>query len=200
MEILYFPLFLIVVAVGVIWLFKRATNGGARSRKSASQPASQLVGRLADLERRPESRARLGAAARLQSGQRSSPGGDIWQTKRERAARESFNQTSSRGIYHAGYIAPDSQPGSGLNLRGSGVAELRDQQVSEAEHKSIDEYLTKSEREAAERKAAEREAAEREAEKAGGLSMSAMKYDPAADAESGAEEAQKRKGSAGFKP
>ncbi len=186
MEILYFPLFLVVVAVGVVWLFKKATNGSTRDRRSSSRNS----GRFTDPERWSGSHNRPGAAARLQSGQGRSNPRDIWQTKRERAAKESFGHAASSGVYAAGYIGPDSRPG----VRRSGATELRDQEVSEAEHRGIDEYLTKSEREAARREA------ERAAEEAGGLSMAAMKYDPSADADLGGEDEQKRKRSAGFKP
>lgn len=180
MEILYFPLFLVVVAVSVIWLFKsKAEDEGSRPKEK-----NQAFGGLTDevRRRRRPSSDRLGSAARPRSGQ-ASVKGDIWQTRRERAAKESFSESTSRqGVYHAGYIGPTSQT---VSSRPGG--ELEDQAVSEAEHLSIDEYLSKQEKEEAEKAAKEE-----------GFSMTAMKYEPADESQKEDEETRKKR--AGFKP
>lgn len=186
MENLYFPLFLVALAIVIIWAFTKARAGHSRDRRSASRPS----GRLVDVERPPRSRARLGAAARLQSGQGRSTPGDIWQTKRERAAKESFSEPAPGSAYRATYLGP----GPGTAERVSSAGELKEQKVSEAEHLGIDEYLSKAAREAA------RERAKKAAEEEAGLSMTAMKYDPAGDESTSDDVEKKPNRRAGFKP
>lgn len=184
MENLYFPLFLVALAIVVIGVFNKARAGHSRGRRSASRPS----GRLVDVERPPRSRERPGAAARPRPGQGSSTRGDIWQTKRERAAKETFSEPAPGSAYRATYLGP------GPAERSTGGGELKDQNVSDAEHVSIEEYLSKAAREEA------RERAKKAAEEETGLSMTAMKYDPAGD-ESTSDEAEKKPNKrAGFKP
>lgn len=186
MENLYFPLFLVALAIVVIWFFTKARTGHSRDRRSASRPS----GRLVDVERPPRSKERLGAAARLQSGQGRATPGDIWQTRRERAAKESFSEPAPGSAYRASYLGP----GPGTPERVSTAGELKEQKVSEAEHFGIDEYLSKAAREAA------RERAKKAAEKEAGLSMTAMKFDPAGEESTPDDEEKKLDKRAGFKP
>lgn len=186
MENLYFPLFLVALAVVVILVFNKARTGDSRNRRSASRPS----GRLADIERPRRSRERLGAAARLQSNKGLSTRGDIWQTKRERAAKESFAKPAPGSAYRATYLGP----GPGGAVGGSGAGELKDQGVSEAEYLSIGEYLSKAAQEEA------RERAKKAAEEEAGLSMTAVKYDPVSSESSSDDDDKKPKKRAGFNP
>lgn len=185
MENLYFPLFLIALAVVVILVFNKGRTGDSGHRRSAGRPS----GRLADIERRPGSRKRLGAAARLESAQGATRG-DIWQTKRERAAKETFAKPAPGSAYRATYLGP----GPGGVGGGRSAGELKEQGASEAEHLSIGEYLSKAAREEAQERA--RKAAEEKA----GLSMTAMKYDPVDGDPSSDDEEKKPITRAGFKP
>lgn len=182
MENLYFPLFLVVAAIAVVLLFKRAGSSD-RSRKSrvAKTPAGRTAN--ADLLRRDIDR--VGRPSLHRS--RPAKAKDIWQTRRERAAQDSFAETTARrSAHYAGYLGPDVDVKYGSGHRRQGEYELKDQDVSKAEHLSIDEYLTKRQAEEAE-----------QAEQAGGLSMTALKYEPTG-ASSKDQKGRKKQG--GFKP
>lgn len=184
MENLYFPLFLVAVAIVVIWAFNKSRASSSRDRRS-----TRPTGRLADLEPPRRPRERPGPGARIQSGQGHSARGDIWQTRREKVNKGSFSADSQIGTYSASYLGPG--PGEAKGARGR---ELKDQEVTEAEHLGIDEYLSKAERDKA------RARAEKAAKEEAGLSMTAMKYDPA-DSDSASEDEERKPGRrAGFKP
>lgn len=196
METFYFPLFLVVLAVVVLWIFGKARSHEGRGR---SKPGP-VKGRLIETDTHTKSIPRkLGPAARLQSGQGKESPGDIWQTRRERARQETFSQSRSSGSFYAGYVGPDSNE----RQRGTGAHELRDQQVSDTEHQSIDEYLSKHAREkaaAAAKAAKEAEAAEA-ARQGGDFSMTAIKYEEPSEEDEAEAKAQKEdKKQAGFKP
>lgn len=177
MENYYFPLFLVVVGALVFWIFRRAGSRSRRSvrRRSAKTPA----GRTAGVNRLHRNTDRLGPAARS----RHFKPNDVWQTKRHHADKESFVDTAARpAVFHAGNFNAFDESERKAYAR----HELKDQNITESEHLGIDEYLTKRE--------AERAAAE--AEKAGGLSMTAMKYEPT---DASAEEKERKK-QASFKP
>lgn len=182
MENFYFPVFLVVLAIVVVLLFKRAGSGD-RSRKSriARTPAGRTAN--ADLLRRDIDR--LGRPSVHRS--RSAKAKDIWQTRRERAAQDSFAETTARhGTHYAGYLGPQIDDEFSRRPRGQGGYELTEQDVSTAEHLSIDEYLAKRQEEEAE-----------QAGEAGNLSMTAVKYEPS-DASSKDQKGRKKR--AGFKP
>lgn len=179
MENYYFPLFLVVLAAVVIGIFRMFGSG---QRSSTSRVSRTPAGRIANDDRLRRNTDRLGPSAKRSPSTAAKPK-DIWQTRRERAAKDSFAETAARrGTHHAGYIGPYADA-----ERGYGRYEMKDQNISKSEHLGIDEYLTKS----------EREKAEAEAEEAGGLSMTAMKYEPA---DTSSESGEDRKKRAAFKP
>jgi hypothetical protein len=183
MENYYFPLFLVVMAAVVIWIFRRVGSG---RRSSTSRVSKTPAGRIANADRLHRNTDRLGPSAKRRLSTAAKPK-DIWQPRRDRAAKDSFAETAARrGTHHAGYIGPHADA-----ERRYGRYELKDQDISKSEHSGIDEYLSNRERERAKAEA------EAKAKEAGGLSMTAMKYEPA-DASS--ESAEERKKRAGFKP
>lgn len=182
MENLYFPLFLVVAAIVVVLVFKRA---GSSDRSRRPRVAKTPAGRIANADLLRRDMDRLGRP----SLHRSNPANpkNVWQTRRERAAKDSFaEETARRGTHFAGYLGPESEARYGSQHRRQGEYELKDQDISRAEHLSIDEYLTKREREEAE-----------QAEKAAGFSMTAMKYEPTGAA---SKDQKGRKKQGGFKP
>lgn len=181
MENFYFPLFLVVAAIVVVLVFKKAGSRD-RSPQSGSRIARTPAGRSADADRLARNLDRRGPAAPRSPGPAKSK--DIWQTRRERAAKDSFAETAARrATHHAGFLGPSADADRGSH----GGYELREQNISASEHLGIDEYLTKREREEAERAARE----------AGGLSMTAVKYEPG-DADSADDKDRKKQAS--FKP
>lgn len=181
MENYYFPLFLVVVAAAVVLIFKKAGSGHGSARSRVSRTPS---GRTVDGDRLHRNMDRVGPGARQRILSDPAKAKDIWQKRREHKVLDSYAEvTARRGVHHAGYIGPHAD----TERRGSGGYPLRDQNISKSEHLGIDEYLTKR----------EREKAEAEAEETGGLSMTAMKYEPG-DASS--EAGKGRKKQAGFKP
>lgn len=178
MENLYFPIFLVVLAVVVIWFFKKAGSQRAnRESRSLRSPAGRTIGADA-LSRNTDRRGP--SAPRSVVGKPK----DIWQTRRERAAEESFGVTAPRtGVHHAGFLAPDD-----ANERHRPRHfEVPDQQISDAEHLGIDEYLSKREGELPE-----------EGAEAAGLSMTAVKYEPSGGSDSESGDGRKKRVS--FKP
>lgn len=176
MESYFFPIFLIVLAVLVVWLFRRAQGGSDRRERSnfKGTTTSQRGGRH-------------GPAAWREPLGEDHKAKDVWHPKRERVLKETFTESATeRGIIHAGYIGPYANSARKLHSK----SELREQDISEAEHLGIDEYLNKREREMAEKAA--KEARE------DSLTMTAVKYEPA-EVPSGEEEKQPRR-QRGFKP
>ncbi len=176
MQGFYFPIFLIVLAIGVIWLFRKVQTGdsGRNRRHSRGVNSSQRAGR----PKQAAWREPLGEDHKTK---------DVWHPKRERVLKESFTESATeRSIIHAGYIGPYASSGGKLHSK----EELLDQGISESEHLGIDEYLTKRDRELAEKKA---KAAEEDS-----LTMRAVKYEPTG-ASSDAEEKDTPK-QASFKP
>lgn len=176
MENLYFPLFLVAIAVVVIWLFK-----GAGKKRPDRTPV-----------RRTSVSRDIGATGRRSTGRHVPASGtrkphDPWQLKRERAAQERFTAGKSGSAQlQANYIGPapkfSSQKGEAGNLK--------DQEISHTEHLGIDEYFSKVERE---KRAKEKKAAEQD-----GLTMTAVKYQSVDESEASEDVPAKEQG--GFKP
>jgi len=191
MEILYFPLFLVVAAVLVIWLFSRARSN---SRRRKSRDVKTPSGRSANSDRLQRSMDRRGPAV----GRRPQIGGntanDMWRTRRQRAKHQA-SAVSEPGVdsqvFYAGFTEKPKTYGS----RKNGEDGLQDQDVPQTEHIGIEEYLSKKERE---RIAAEKAAAERAAAEGSGLTMTAIKYE--SGEESASDNAQPKEKQAGFKP
>ena len=173
MEQFYFPIFLIVVAVFVVWIFRKAQSERSRRNRRSTRKSntSQSAGH------------RSSVAWREPVGDQHKAK-DVWHPKRERVFKGSFKSESEHGVIHAGYAGPYATSGGKLHTK----AEIRDQDISEAEHLGIDEYLTKQEKEAAKAAAKQEE----------GLTMTAMKYEPVGSSSEEEEKTPEKKRA--FKP
>lgn len=181
LENLYFPLFLVVVGVFVVWLFSRVRGSGS-SRSTRRATPSKRVDQHSKLQR---SLNRSGPAAGYRANHGLKTQDAMWRSRHQRASHDSSKIRNAGGdssTFHASYIDSSRV----YEQRPARPGSIGEQGVRDTEYTGIDEYLAKR---AAERKA---KAAAQEEE----LSMTAMKYEPA-DASENPDEEKKQ---AGFKP
>jgi hypothetical protein len=186
MEILYFPLFLVVAAVLVIWLFSRARKD---SRRRNSRDVKTPAGRTVNVDRLQRSTDRRGPAAGYHDRVGGKKANEMWRSRRKRASHNTYavnDREGDRDVYYAGYMGPRTN----FSTKHGNDGELKDQDVSQTEHIGIEEYLSKHER--------ERAAAEAAAAKESALSMTAIKYEPSEDADSKEDKPASKQAS--FKP
>lgn len=188
MEILYFPLFMVALAGLVLWFWGRTRQHGKAGRLSYREAAEARKGdsgRLVETDRLARTFDRRGPAARKVVDPGPSKSQDMWRSRRQRAShvpgRNALDDDSD--VFYAGYLAQgEHHPAARQKDQ-----PLPDQRISESEHVGIDEYLSKKARERARQEAAEQ-----------GLTMTAMKYEPAdASSEKTGKPGKKR---ASFKP
>jgi hypothetical protein len=183
MENIYFPIFLVVLAVFVIWLFNRS-KGGRIKREDRRYKSSS--GRMLNNENLQRSVDRKGPAAGYVSKHSPRASDAMWRKRKQRARHEHSRANSpgaDHNVFQADYLGPGRKSGSG---RDAGL--LQEQVSHDTEHLGIDEYLTKT------AKARKAQAAQEDKE----FSMTAMKYDPADSSSEEAEGGKKKQ--AGFKP
>lgn len=155
MENLYFPLFLVAVAVVVIWLYQKSKNAGDRRAKLRKQRS-----------------ARAGSRVGYTAATGVSTSDKMWSARRQHARHEIDPRNRDGGQPHtiqADYLGPYGTKSS----VGESRSKVGEQGVDEVEYVGLDEYI------AAERARAEARKAKEEKE----LTMTAVKYEPTEAAE-----------------
>ena len=175
-ENLYFIAIVIAFGAIVVVLIMRSSSG--RSRREARRSLRARKRRL------DKHRHRMAARPSTHSG-------DPWRRSIARAGERPHRATDSRVT--ASRDIP-IVPSASFKATKPATGPLLDQDISPAEHLSIAEYLTKSDRD----KAREREEAERVDQVEDGLTMRAVKYELVDEGEQSA--ADKDRKQAGFKP
>lgn len=182
-ENLYFPLFLLVAGLLVVWLFNRLRDSGGSVSKRRSSNSGKNLQQNAKLQR---SITPKGPAVGRSPNHGLKTQDAMWRSRRQRAKHhgvEDNPDANNSPVFTAGYLDPSEVWGQPEGQKGS----IDEQSVRDTEYTGLDEYLAK--------KAAEAKLKKEQEEKE--LSMTAMKYEPV---ESNSEEEEELKSQGGFKP
>lgn len=183
LENLYFPIFLVAMALLVIWVFHKSKKG---------------MDRREDLRHQRRTRARRQAARRTHRADSSMPSVNppaasgiatsekMWASRKRRAnyrGSSAYISGEAHGTLEAGYLGPDKPRGERIATADS----ISDQKISKLDYVGFDEYLARERAEARRSEAAQSDE----------FSMTAVKYESPGEAsdEEGVDNKQ-----AGFKP
>ena len=181
-ENFYFPLFLLVVGVVVVWMFNRFRDNSGRSSGTRKTSGS----RLSESAKLQRSIAPKGPAVPHAPNHGLKTQDAMWRTRTQRAKHggvEDGPDALDGNVFQASYL--DASEVWDQGKVGQGV--LKEQAVRDTEYTGLDEYLAK--------KAAKEKLKKEQQEEQ--LSMTAMKYEPVENSSDEAEEVKKQ---GGFKP
>ncbi len=165
-ENFYFPIFLLVMAVFVVWLFNRFKDSDTRTsyKKRRRSTSGRYLNENSKLQR-SVSRSGPAAGHRPQHGLKTQDA--MWRSRNQRARHQQRPDNRGdvgSGVFQASYLNYTNRQ----NQKSGSAGIIGEQGVSDTEYTGLDEYLTK-------KKAQEKF---QEAGQEGSLSMTAVKFEP----------------------